>query len=229
LGTRVYAQYNPEIALKYINNIIHQYKQDGLAFQRYGRHSQSGLGDDILAGNGMAVVGLYRNIFGIQPKYNRLYLEPHLPATLNGTSLKYKLRDADYCIVLKADRYTVSAEGFSVCSNSAFGISTAGNRLEYYAGKSSTPSLSIERTIAGHLDLGIVQTKGEKLTEWTLGSEKSMNIAQTLYGFDAGMRYHLRVGSEEINEGTADNKGCLLFTINLKAGQEKHFIILPAL
>jgi len=41
----------------------------------------------------MAIVGLYRNIYGIRPQYNRLYLEPHLTKDLNGTKIRYWLRD----------------------------------------------------------------------------------------------------------------------------------------
>ena len=79
LGTRCYADKHPEIALKYIQNVINQYELDGLGHQRYKRLDQSGAGDDILSNNIMAVIGLYRNIYGIRPQYNRLYIEPHSP------------------------------------------------------------------------------------------------------------------------------------------------------
>ena len=45
-------------------------------------HSQRGEGDDILAGNCLPIVGLYRDLYGLQPQPNRLYVEPHLPAEL---------------------------------------------------------------------------------------------------------------------------------------------------
>ena len=38
-------------------NLLDRYRKDGLAFQRYLRKDQTGAGDDILAGNAMAVVG----------------------------------------------------------------------------------------------------------------------------------------------------------------------------
>ena len=75
-----------------------RYDEDGLSFQRYLRKSQRGEGDDILAGNCMAIVGLYRDIYGIQPKPNRLYLDPHLTDELNGTKLRYQLRGRLYGI-----------------------------------------------------------------------------------------------------------------------------------
>jgi hypothetical protein len=82
LGVRAYAQTEPALALKYIRNVLAKYNVDGLSFQRYLRQSQNGAGDDILAGNCMTIVGLYRDIYGLQPRHNRLYLEPlSLPTT----------------------------------------------------------------------------------------------------------------------------------------------------
>ena len=97
LAVRAYAKSNPEIAVKYIRNVLEKYEADGLSFQRYERKSQRGAGEDILAGNCMPVVGLYRDIYGIQPKHNRLYLEPHLTPELNGTQLRYDLRNQIVC------------------------------------------------------------------------------------------------------------------------------------
>jgi hypothetical protein len=71
IGIAAYANYNPEIALKYVKNVLAQYAKDGLAFQRYGRLKQNGLGDDILAGNSLSIVGLFQAIYGVNPLYNR--------------------------------------------------------------------------------------------------------------------------------------------------------------
>ena len=89
VGTRAYKQHNPEIPVKYIRNVLNQYEKDGLAYQRYSRGKQEGQGGDILANNALPVVGLYRNIYGIQPKYNRLYIDPSLTEALNGTKVQY--------------------------------------------------------------------------------------------------------------------------------------------
>lgn len=228
LGTRAYAAYDPEIAMKYISHIIEQYKKDGLAFQRYARISQNGLGDDILAGNGMAVVGLYRNIFGIQPQYNRLYLEPHLPAALNGTMVRYRLRGMDYTIVLNSRQYTMSANHFLISGDSAFGMNTDGDRLEYYRGKSRTSSLRVEREEPVDLSVNIADESGERLTAWSVQSEKNTRIVQTVYGLDAGVKYHVRIDSAAVEEKTADADGSLSFSLALKAGQEKHVSLLRA-
>ena len=100
LAVRAYAKTEPDIAIKYIKNVLARYEADGLSYQRYERKTQRGAGEDILAGNCMPVVGLYRDIYGIQPKHNRLYLEPHLTPELNGTRINYRLRDQSYAIHL---------------------------------------------------------------------------------------------------------------------------------
>jgi hypothetical protein len=132
LGTRCYAEKDPEIALKYIHNVISRYEADGLAYQRYSRLKQTGEGDDILSNNIMAVVGLYRNIYGIRPRYNRLYIEPHLTAELNGTRLNYWLRDQDYLVELSKEKYSISVNNFTVSYKSPFAVNSKGIMTIYH-------------------------------------------------------------------------------------------------
>lgn len=226
LGTRSYAKDNPSIALKYISNIIGQYKKDGLAHQRYARVSQSGKGSDILAGNGMAIMGLYRNIFGIQPQYNRLYLEPHLTEDLNNTMVRYKLRDTNYQIVLRTDQYKISADNFTISSSRAFGIDTDSKQLKYFEGKSRSPRLSFERIEKNDLHVGIVEVAKHELPVWTLQSEKPLNVTQTVYGLEVGKKYSLLLESEVIGEKVADAKGSLSFSLKLTDGHKKHITMM---
>ena len=220
LGTRSYAKYDPKIAMKYINNIIWQYNKDGLAHQRYARVSQTGLGSDILAGNGMAVVGLYRNIFGIQPQYNRMYLEPHLTEALNNTKVRYNLRGTEYCIVLRTDQYQMSANNFTINAGHAFGMNTNVKRLEYYEGKSSSPRLSFEKEGKSDLHIGILEEDDHGLPGWTVQSEEPLSVTQTVYGLKSGEKYHLLLESKVIGEKVANAKGSLSFILNLTDGQK---------
>jgi tetratricopeptide (TPR) repeat protein len=132
LGIRAYAGYDKKIALKYIRNLLEQYKKDGLSSQRYSRISQLGLGEDILAGICTTVTGLYRDIYGICPKWNRMGLEPNMSDALNGTRFSYTLRDTVYDISLSTNNYTMHTNGFSINSNEKFGASKAWNKLTYY-------------------------------------------------------------------------------------------------
>lgn len=129
LAVRAYSKYNPAIALKYIKNVLNRYDLDGLAFQRCLRKNQSGAGDDILGGNCMAVAGLYRDIYGVRPMYNGLYLEPHLLPELNGTQLKYWLRGRLFTIDLSVNDYAVTVNGKTVRDTVPFAIDDAGNRM----------------------------------------------------------------------------------------------------
>ena len=152
IAVEAYANYKPELALKYINKVLQQYEKDGLAFQRYGRLYQDGLGDDILSGNSMALVGLYKAIYGINPQYNRLYLNPHITGKLSGTELLYNFRNDKLTIGLDTAAFSVSNKQFKVKSKYDFGFNAEKNELtwfngnnDYYALKANTKSrLSLE-------------------------------------------------------------------------------------
>jgi hypothetical protein len=146
LGMRAYSHYKPEIAVRCLKNVLGQYAKDGLAFQRYLRKTQTGEGDDILSNMASPIVGLYRDIYGIQPKWNRLYLEPHITPELGGTILKYWLRDQTYNIELKPEDYTVTVGKFTVRGKTPFAVDSQKNTLTYYHDSRKTPSLTIVRS-----------------------------------------------------------------------------------
>jgi hypothetical protein len=146
LGVEAYACYKPDLALKYVENLLSRYEKDGLAYQRYGRIRQEGLGDDILSGNSLALVGLYKAIYGINPCYNRLYLNPHLPAKLSGTELHYNFRKDTLKIGLAAGHYSISDKQFKVGSDSDFGIFPGKNELVYFNGNDDHYSLKVQTT-----------------------------------------------------------------------------------
>jgi hypothetical protein len=132
LGIRAYAGHDKAIALKYINNLLRQYNQDGLSSQRYSRQTQTGLGSDILAGISTTITALYRDIYGIRPKWNRMGIEPNLSEILNGTEFRYTLRDTVYRLKLSVNEYEMSTDDFSIKSNCAFGASMHGSQLVFY-------------------------------------------------------------------------------------------------
>ena len=125
LAVRAYAAYDPALAMKYIKNTLTRYEADGLAFQRYERQSQAGAADDLLSGNCMAIVGLYRDIYGVQPKGNRLLLDPHLTPELNGTQLHYTVRGRKYAIDLSTANYAATADGSTLRSAAPFGVNAS--------------------------------------------------------------------------------------------------------
>ncbi|MDD3037119.1 hypothetical protein [Bacteroides sp.] len=139
LGVRAYVGYDKHIALKYIRNILAQYKKDGLSSQRYSRKTQEGQGSDILAGICTSVTALYRDIYGIRPRWNRMGLEPNMSEMLNGTEFNYTLRDIDYRIRLNVDDYEIQTDKFSVKCREAFGVSSQeGGLIAYPHNKEKT-------------------------------------------------------------------------------------------
>ena len=115
---------------------------------------------DILANNASIIVGLYRNTYGLQPKHNRLYLEPHLPPELNGTQLKYSLRGKQYQINLTLNDYAITVDNFTVRAQQPFGINTkpgtqSTHHIEYFKGSTSIPALSLSHVSEAKLVLTI--------------------------------------------------------------------------
>ena len=214
VGTRAYASYDAGIGVKYIDSILARYKKDGLAFQRYLRKTQEGAGDDILAGNCFAIVGLYRNVYGIQPKYNRLYLEPHLTPELNGTRLNYRLRKQTYEIRLSTGSYRVQANAFIIETKNPFGVSSAGNTLEFFHENRRTYSLRLTRNIKDSIYIAIEDwgISGADHRKWT---ESSRNPKETVAHEVADLKpntdYTIHRDGKVFNSVRSDGKGRIRF------------------
>ena len=155
VGVKAYASYKPELALKYVKNVLAQYAKDGLAFQRYGRVKQDGLGDDILSGNSLSVVGLYQAIYGINPLHNRFYLDPHITKDLAGTEVRYRYRDQLLSIALDMNDYQISDGVHRIRASADFGFSSKAGQLQYFRGHADTPSLTVTGSPAGELVLDV--------------------------------------------------------------------------
>jgi hypothetical protein len=177
IGVAAYAKYDPAIALKYVKNVLQQYGKDGLAFQRYSRKDQSGQGDDILAGNSLSIVGLYQSIYGVNPLYNRLLLDPHLTPELDGTVLKYHYHDQLLTIKLDTGKYLVTDGKFVLSAKQAFGFSSSAQQLRYFNGNDGLPSLSIDH--AGHTEVA-VKSWTHQHKEWEVAIKKA-DKGQTTY------------------------------------------------
>jgi hypothetical protein len=169
MGVRAYAGYDKSIALKYIRNILNQYNEDGLSSQRYSRQTQKGLGDDILAGISTTITALYRDIYGIRPKWNRMGLEPHMIAELNGTKFSYNLRDTVYHIELAETRYTLSTKQFSISSNVAFGASQRADELLIFMGNEDKMVLAV-KNLSGKLNNVVLRKSANDKIEIEVGS-----------------------------------------------------------
>jgi hypothetical protein len=153
IAVKAYAEYDPALAVKYVKNVLDQYSKDGLAYQRYGRIKQNGLGDDILSGNSLAITGLYQAIYGINPLYNRFYLDPHITPELSGTILKYNYQGKKLVISLDSSSYAVLSGGFKITAGKDFGFNAAKNSLSYF--NRDMPDVALQAATAGHLSITI--------------------------------------------------------------------------
>ena len=222
VAIKAYAFYKPALALKYVKNVLTQYAKDGLAFQRYGRAKQDGLGDDILSGNSLAVVGLYQAIYGINPLYNRFYLDPHITEDLAGTQIKYNYRNQKLLIDLAINKYAVSNNQFKIISKTDFGFYSQGNELRYFNGNNNTASLKVRTSTKQNLTLDIQMWTSTQMS-WMQSFENahSGNIIYQLNNLKPGADYSISVNDKIIKKLRSDTDGSLLFTCEIDSNRNK--------
>jgi len=222
VAVKAYASYKPSLALKYVKNVLDQYAKDGLAFQRYGRAKQDGLGDDILSGNSLAVVGLYQAIYGINPLYNRFYLDPHITEDLAGTQIKYNYRNQKLLIDLAINKYAVSNNQFKIISKTDFGFYSQGNELRYFNGNNNTASLKVRTSTKQNLTLDIQMWTSTQMS-WMQSFENahSGNIIYQLNNLKPGADYSISVNDKIIKKLRSDTDGSLLFTCEIDSNRNK--------
>jgi hypothetical protein len=215
VAVRSYASYRPEIAVQYVRNILEQYRKDGLSYQRYLRNSQLGAGNDILAGNSMTIVGLYRDIYGVRPQWNRLMLAPHLTPELYGTTLKYKLRDQQYDISLERKYSSIAVNGYTVQSPSTFAVSSIGNKLTCYNAAENNPTLVVTTPLSkkANIDIATWPTSVARTAAWIIAPQAGpTTISQTINGLQSRHIYHITVNKTTTKQASTNAAGTLSFT-----------------
>jgi hypothetical protein len=212
IAVQAYASYKPEIALKYVQNVLAQYAKDGLAFQRYGRNKQDGLGDDILSGNSLSVVGLYQAIYGINPLYNRFYLDPHITKQLAGTQVKYNYRNQKLLIDLDMDKYAVSNNQFKIISKTNFGFFSNNNELSYFNKTNNTASLKVKTTSNKKFTLDLQEWDPGQVS-WLQSSEdtNANNLVYRLDNLTPNNSYNLSIDGILIKTLKSNANGSLMF------------------
>ncbi len=214
LGIRAYVEHRPEVAVRIVRNVIDRYRRDGLAFQRYLRRSQTGEGGDILSNMASPIVGLYRDIYGIQPKWNRLRLDPHLTPELSGTQLKYWLRGQNYTIDLKIGDYGVTVDKFTVRDKKAFAVDAKGDTLSYFNGTRKTPSMTLVRSGAAPLEIRIDTWPAEQngVRKWTeSGGRAASDVRHVVADLPPRTRWTLSCDGKYSETLLSDEEGRIVF------------------
>ena len=213
LGVKSYLKYDPEISLKYVKNMLDQYNKDGLSSQRFSRKTQVGIGSDILAGNCMTITALFKDIYGVRPKWNRMGLEPNLPATLNGTAFDYKLRRVNYKITLSDQNFQLNSDQFTLSSSSPFGANFTTNNLLFYPDNGEFAALNISRSASGRIKLKVNKWNNSK-PDWTVSSTD--NYKFVVSGLVPNSKYGLKVNGKSENSYIADETGKLTFSFQCR-------------
>lgn len=212
VAVSAYAGYKPDLALKYVKNVMQRHSLDGLAFQRYGRAKQDGLGDDILSGNSLAVVGLYQAIYGINPMYNRFYLNPHITPELAGSELLYTFRGQKLRIGLDMNHYSVENNRFKITTDKHFGFFASGNELSYFNGNNAVASmrLQVERSVSVAITVNRWDTNEMAWMQSSTGM-LSPNIAYTVNALSPNANYIVSIDGKPLPELKASATGTLQF------------------
>ena len=230
LGMRAYSGYDTSVALKYVKNILDRYAKDGLSFQRYLRQSQSGEGGDILAGNCMPIVGLFRDICGIQPHPNCLYLDPHLTDDLNGTVIHYELRGHVYEIGLNSEASQIAVGPTTIRSPHPFAVNATDTGLQYFHGQESDWSLSIQPIKGMDLTIQIVNWPHavDESREWIESCQhQNAEALHIVRGLKPETDYRLYADGKAVKSLRTDNAGQVKFKSELIPNVQKQFTIDP--
>ncbi len=214
VAVKAYAEYNPAIAVKYVKNVLAQYGKDGLAFQRYSRLKQDGQGDDILSGNSLAIVGLYQAIYGINPSYNRFYLDPHITPELAGTTLNYNYRNKKLSIGLDNNSYSVADKMFKVVAGKSFGFNTTSNQLSYFNGNSA--AVAMQASTTQHLTITIRNWDAGKM-EWQQSAAGP--VSYVLHQLKANAVYLLALDGQPLKKVKSDLRGELIVDCGKAVGK----------
>jgi hypothetical protein len=225
LGIQSYAADFPDIALQYVRNVIDRYKNDGLAYQRYLRATQQGSGDDILAGNASAITGLYRDIYGIQPRYNRLYLSPHLVKELHGTHLRYHFQGTEYHIELDGILNAISVDGFRLASAKDFAVKADGQRVLWYPRGLNTPAMALSKSDSSLVDVTILEWSGRR--RWTeMNPERTSTVSHQILDLLPNQKYAIYCDGQIVGTEKAGREGFIQFEYGKYSGNEQLFEVI---
>jgi hypothetical protein len=206
--------------------VLDRYQQDGLSFQRYLRRDQKGAGDDILAGNCMTIVGLYRNIYGVRPQWNRLRLDPRLTPELDGTKLRYCLRNQLYELTLGVKHSAITVSGFTVRAAGSFAVSATNNQLACFQANQDKPALTLTRNATTDVSVDIATWPDSKSGDcgWTIThSNQPVALHMTISGLRPQTAYDLQLNEKTKDALHTDADGSLI--VNHEGDQTNTFLL----
>jgi len=162
----------------------------------------------------MAIVGLYRDIYGIQPKPNRFYLEPHSTPELNGTKLRYELRGRLYLVDLNTGNYAISTGTCTLHDSHPFGINATGSGFEYFPSTNSDWAMAVSRSDDQPLTIRIENwpSAPDAPRQWTETAPQAKGaMLHRVAHLRPNAIYDLKANGQIIDSLQADKAGCIRF------------------
>jgi hypothetical protein len=174
------------------------------------------LGDDILAGNSLAIIGLYKSIYGVNPLYNRLYLNPHIPEKISGTELLYNFRDDKLKIGLSIDKYYISNNQFKITTSEDFGFFSTNHELKYFHGKDDNHSLKVQTS--KKISIEIIQWNNSSIA-WNQSSsdENANEITYEVNNLEPKTFYSIFINNNFLKNIESESNGS--FSFNIKSNK----------
>ncbi len=216
LGVKSYIHYDNELALKYIRNLLDQYQMDELSSQRYSRTTQQGLGGDILSGICTGVTALYSDIYGIQPRWNRLMIAPNLAPSLYGTNFHYNLRGCDYNIKLDKSNFQVSSPFYFVSCDTAFGVAGSKGVVRFFPQDRDDIFLSLSNSSQKPISLTVGRFNEQEIR---FAIRETGKYSMTLSGLARNTTYELSADGSR-KKIKSSKEGSLVIALNTKSGDQ---------
>ena len=196
--------------------------------QCYGCYKQNGLGDDILAGNSQIISGLFRNVYGVRPQWNRLMIDPHLTKELENTKLRYPLRGENYWLTINAKVSTISADKLAVTAATPFAVNATAKGGQWFHGADKTPALQVSHQGSGTLGLEIINWS-ETAKKWKERAAGSAAVSYSVHNLKPKGKYTVTINGEKLVTKTANKEGQISFSAKASESQTaRTFDISPA-
>jgi len=176
-------------------------------------------------GGSNLVLRLSCDVYGIQPKHNRLYLEPHLTPDLNGTRLHYNLRNQSYVLDLSTSGSRMTVEDFAVLDAEPFALKVRGDTAEFFPGSRNAPALSVTRSRRAPVEISIAAWPAS-LTgtrKWSEScAKRGVAVQHVVSDLQPHVVYSLLCNGRTVGSFKADDAGRIAFSRKLNdAGLER--------
>jgi len=156
-----------------------------------------------------------------------MYLNPHIPEKLSGTTLNYKFRGDKLIISLDKGRYSVSNAQFKLTSAKDFGFNSGKNQLEYFNSGNDAWSLKAQLVKTSNLSVEIGRWNEKECTWNQTASLNAGSITYSVSKLKADNQYAIKVNGLLYKTLKSDKEGRLKFDVNAKTDStEIHIQIL---